>query len=369
MATYLIASAWLKGRQQRAPRAVVVASGLQDRRASGSAMPAMRRKTCLVTGGAGFIGSHLAERLVGLGCAVRVVDNLSSGDRANLTPVADAIDFLEGDLCDPEVCRRAVTGIELVFHLAALASVPHSLRNPWATHHANVNATMRLLEACAAARVPRVVYSSSSAVYGDADDQARAEATEPLPRSPYAASKLAGEQYVLAFARAGMLEGVALRYFNVFGPRQSPKSAYAAVIPNFLQAVVEQRPAALYGDGRQTRDFIYVDNVVDANVLAATAPSERANGRVVNIGAGKRTSLVELISMIGSVTGHALQFASFAARAGDVRDSLANLERAEGVLGFKPRVSMEDGLRRTWLSLVATRRTSVRAVGMTAAVS
>src|SRR5882672_979718 len=303
---------------------------------------------CLVTGGAGFIGSHLTERLIALGHSVRVVDNLSTGSKANLAALNGGLEFVHGDLCDAAVCREAVAGIDVVFHLAALASVPQSLLDPWANHAANVNATMRLLEACAAAKVRRVVYSSSSAVYGDTDATPRGEATEPLPRSPYAASKLAGEQYVLAFARAGVIEGVALRYFNVFGPRQSPRSAYAAVIPNFFQAALEGRPASLYGDGLQTRDFIYVDNVVDANILAASASSETANGWVVNIGAGKRTSLLELLSMIGRVTGCALEHVTLAARAGDVRDSVASLERAEQVLCYKSRVSLEEGLGRTW---------------------
>jgi UDP-glucose 4-epimerase len=290
----------------------------------------------------------LAERLVSLGHSVRVVDNLSTGDEANLASVAGEIEFLRGDLCDPAMCGRAVEGIDVVFHLAALASVPLSLMDPWASHAANVNATMRLLEACAQAKVKRVVYSSSSAVYGDAEGDARIEATEPLPRSPYAASKLAGEQYVLAFARAGVLEGVALRYFNVFGPRQSPNSAYAAAIPSFFQAVLDDRPVTLYGDGRQTRDFIYVENVVDANVLAASAPGSVANGAVVNVGAGRRTSLLELISLIGRVIGRPMKIEAHAARSGDVRDSLACLERAQRVLGYTSRVSLEEGLRRTW---------------------
>src|SRR6266566_5460913 len=220
-----------------------------------SPMLAARKSKCLVTGGAGFIGSHLVERLVALGHAVRVVDNLSTGDEANLAGVADDIEFVRGDLCDVEVCRRAVVGMDVVLHLAALPSVPRSLKDPWASHAANVNATVRLLEACVEAKVARIVYSSSSSVYGDTPVLPKTEAVEPLPRSPYAASKLAGEQYVLAFARTGLIEGVALRYFNVFGPRQSPHSAYAAVIPAFLLAALEQREATLFGDGMQTRDF------------------------------------------------------------------------------------------------------------------
>jgi nucleoside-diphosphate-sugar epimerase len=311
-------------------------------------MLATHGSKCLVTGGAGFIGSHITERLVALGHSVRVVDNLSTGSKANLAALNGGLEFVHGDLCDAAVCREAVAGIDVVFHLAAQVSVPQSLLDPWAAHAANVSATMRLLEACAAAKVTRVVYSSSSAVYGDTDAAPRSEATELLPRSPYAASKLAGEQYVLAFARAGVLEGVALRYFNVFGPRQSPRSAYAAVIPKFFEAALEDRAASLYGDGRQTRDFVYVDNVVDANLLAASAPTETVNGWVFNIGAGRRTSLLELLSMIRGVTGRTLAYVAAPPRSGDLRDSVASLERAERLLRYKSRISLEEGLGRTW---------------------
>ena len=311
-------------------------------------MLATPRSKCLVTGGAGFIGSHLAGRLVALGHFVRVVDNLSTGDEANLAAFEGAIEFQRGDLCDAAVCRRAVAGIDVVFHVAALPSVPRSLKDPWASHDSNVNATVRLLEACREAKVARIVYSSSSSVYGDTAVLPKTEATEPLPRSPYAASKLAGEQYVLAFARTGLIEGVALRYFNVFGPRQSPHSAYAAVIPKFFQAALEGRPAVVYGDGNQTRDFTYVDNVVDANLLGATAPAGKASGWVVNVGNGARTSLLGLISVIADITGRPLRYDREAPRSGDVRDSLAGLERAERVLAYKPQVSLEEGLRRTW---------------------
>src|SRR5438034_8358930 len=311
-------------------------------------MVGARASRCLVTGGAGFIGSHVAERLVALGHAVRVVDNLSTGDEANLAGVADDIEFVRGDLCDVEVCRRAVVGIDVVLHLAALPSVPRSLKDPWASHAANVSATVRLLEACVEARVARIIYSSSSSVYRDTPVLPKTETAEPLPRSPYAASKLAGEQYVLAFARAGLIEGVALRYFNVFGPRQSPHSAYAAVIPRFFQAVLEQGEAQLFGDGKQTRDFTYVDNVVDANVLAATVPGERLSGAVVNVGAGARTSLLDLIELVEKITGRELAYQRLPARDGDVRDSLAGLRRAERLLGYQPLVSLAEGLRRTW---------------------
>jgi UDP-N-acetylglucosamine/UDP-N-acetyl-alpha-D-glucosaminouronate 4-epimerase len=302
----------------------------------------------LVTGGAGFIGSHVAERLVALGHIVRVVDDLSTGDAANLAGLDGDIEFVRGDLCEAAVCRRAVAGTEVVFHLAALPSVPRSLKDPWASHAANVNATMRLLEACRAATVRRIVYSSSSSVYGDTAALPKTESAEPRPRSPYAASKLAGEQYVLAFARAGLMEGVALRYFNVFGPRQSPHSAYAAVIPAFLRAALEQRQAALLGDGTQTRDFTYVDNVVDANLLAATTPAETVSGSVVNVGAGARTSLLGLIELMEKITGRRLAYQRLPPREGDVRHSLASLERAERLLGYRPHVSLAEGLGRTW---------------------
>src|SRR5205823_7740998 len=299
-------------------------------------MVGARASRCLVTGGAGFIGSHVAERLVALGHQVRVVDNLSTGDEANLAGLDGEIEFLRGDLCEARVCRSAVARIDVVFHLAALPSVPRSLKDPWASHDANVNATMRLLEACRAAQVKRVVYSSSSSVYGDTPVLPKTESAEPLPRSPYAASKLAGEQYVLAFARAGLIEGVALRYFNLFGPRHSPHSAYAAVIPRFFQAALDERPAVVYGDGQQTRDFTYVDNVVEANLLAAGAAGDTVNGWVVNVGAGTRTALVGVVEIIGRIVGRPLAFVRQPPRPGDVRDSLASLERVKRLLGYEP---------------------------------
>jgi len=318
-------------------------------------MPSSRAVT-LVTGGAGFIGSHLAERLLALGHRVRVVDNLSTGSTAHLASVLSQIEFLRGDLRYEDVCRRAVQGVELVFHLAALPSVPRSLEDPWTSHDCNVNATLRLLIASAAARVRRVVYSSSSSAYGDTAALVKVESAEPLPRSPYAVAKLAGEQYVLAFARAGQVEGVALRYFNVFGPRQDPNSPYAAVIPAFLSAAYEGRPAVVFGDGGQTRDFTYVANVVEANVLASQAPAPTASGTVANVGAGERTSLLELLDLIREVTGRGLLSTSSPARPGDVRHSLAGLERARQVLGYRPSVTLREGLQRTWQWFVNAQR-------------
>ena len=302
--------------------------------------------TCLVTGGAGFIGSHVAHRLVDDGRVVRVVDNLSTGDIRNLAHLEGKVEFLNGDLTSPETCRKAVDGVEVVYHLAALPSVPRSMEDPWGSYHHNVTATMQLLLAARAAGVRRVVYSSSSSVYGDTPVLPKAEPVEPLPRSPYAAAKLAGEQFVLAFARAGMLEGTALRYFNVFGPRQSPASAYAAVIPAFLAAARDGRPATVHGDGSQTRDFTYVENVVAANLLAAASPA--ANGVVCNLGAGQRTSLLQLLELVREVTGREVKANHVPPRAGDVRDSLASLERAKQALGYEPRVGLREGLDRTW---------------------
>ena len=307
-----------------------------------------QRSRCLVTGGAGFIGSHLVERLAALGHEVRVVDNLITGHERNLDGCRDRIEFVRGDLTQRDTCRQVVKDVEIVFHVAALPSVPRSMADPWASHDHNVNATVNLLLECRENGVRRVVYSSSSSVYGDTEVLPKAEAAEPLPRSPYAAAKLAGEQYVLAFARAGLIEGVALRYFNVFGPRQDPTSAYAAVIPAFLSAALDGRPATVYGDGLQTRDFTYVDNVVEANFLAAKRPVGVVNGVVVNVGAGDRTSLLALLDMIRDVTGCDLTHEFKPNREGDVRDSLASLERSEELLHYRCLVPLEEGLRRTW---------------------
>ena len=304
--------------------------------------------TCLVTGGAGFIGSHLVHRLVADGHRVRVIDNLSTGARANLSALDGRFEFLEGDIREPSACAAAVRGTEIVFHVAALPSVPRSIADPWASHDHNVNGTMRLLEAAREAGVRRVVYSSSSSVYGDTPTLPKIETMEPLCRSPYATAKLAAEQYVLAYARAGLLEGVALRYFNVFGPRQSPFSAYAAVIPAFLNCALTGATARVNGDGEQTRDFTYVDNVVAANCLAASGPADRVSGWVANAGAGGRMSLNDLLGAVEKVTGRTVAREHVAPRAGDVRDSQASLERAGRVLGYQPEVGLEEGLRRTW---------------------
>jgi UDP-glucose 4-epimerase len=309
---------------------------------------------CLVTGGAGFIGSHIVRRLLDDGRRVTVIDNLSSGSRDNLADVLDRITFVEGDIRNPSDCDRACKGVDAIFHLAALPSVPRSIKDPVACNDHNVNGTIQLLEAARRAGARRVVFSSSSSVYGDTDVLPKVETMEPLCRSPYATAKLAGEQYVLAYARAGLMEGVALRYFNVFGPRQSPSSAYAAVIPLFLDAARAGGTATVFGDGEQTRDFTYIDNVVAANMLAAYGPTERVNGWVVNAGAGSRISLNELLSLVERITGRPVNRTYASPRAGDVRDSQASLERARMVLGYQPTVDVEQGLGRTWDWFVTT---------------
>jgi UDP-glucose 4-epimerase len=303
---------------------------------------------CLVTGGAGFIGSHVAEHLVRAGHTVRVVDNLATGNVRNLDGFSEDVELLLGDLQDPEVSRKAAAGMDVVFHLAALGSVPRSIKDAWGSHDANVNATLRLLEASRDAGVRRVVYSSSSSVYGDTPTLPKVESVEPLCRSPYAAGKLAGEQYTLAYARGGLVEGVALRYFNVFGPRQSPTGPYAAIIPLVLRAALSGGAVTLFGDGEQSRDFTYIDNVVDANLLAAFGPAERVSGHVVNVGAGARTTLNGLLELAREVTGREIAASYGPPRAGDVRDSLASLDRAGAVLGYRPQITLEEGLRRTW---------------------
>jgi UDP-glucose 4-epimerase len=303
---------------------------------------------CLVTGGAGFIGSHIVRQLLEDGRTVTVIDNLSTGSRDNLTEVMERITFIEGDIRNSADCDRACSGVGTVFHVAALPSVPRSLKDPVACNDHNVNGTVQVLEAARRAGARRVVYSSSSSVYGDTAVLPKVETMEPLCRSPYATAKLAGEQYVLAYARAGLLEGVALRYFNVFGPRQSPTSAYAAVIPVFLNAAQTGETATVFGDGDQTRDFTYVANVVNANMLAAFGPAERVSGWVTNAGAGSRISLNQLLDLVETISGRKVKRTYGPPRAGDVRDSQASLERAANVLGYQPTVNVEEGLRRTW---------------------
>ena len=302
----------------------------------------------LVTGGAGFIGCNLCRHLLALGHEVRVVDNLSTGARKNIEEIERDIEFVEGDLRDLSTCERVTSGVEVVFHVAALPSVPRSMKDPIASHENNVNATIHVLEAARKKGVRRVVYSGASSAYGDTPQLPKAENMEPLPRSPYAAAKLSGELYTLSYARAGMIEGVALRYFNVFGPRQDPNGPYAAVVPALFRAAVTGVPMGIFGDGLQTRDFTYVENVLLANLLAGTQPAARVSGTVSNVGAGLRTSLLDLVKLVAEVTGREVALTHLPPRAGDIRDSLASLDRAREVLGYEPSVTLSDGITRLW---------------------
>lgn len=300
----------------------------------------------LVTGGAGFIGSHLVEALAREGRAVRVIDNLSTGHRSNLAHLEGKFEWVEGDLADFEVCRRAVEGATHVLHQAAIPSVPRSILEPLQAHASGPTATLNLLEAARLAGVRRFVFAASSSAYGDSDELPKHEEMIPNPLSPYAAGKLAGEHYVRVYARTMGLDGVSLRYFNVFGPRQDPSSPYSGVISLFARLMSEGRRPIIYGDGSQTRDFTYVENVVRANLLAMESPRP-LEGRALNVGTGRRISLLDLVDAINDSLGTDLEPEFLPPRAGDVRDSQASLDLIRDVLGYEPAVDFEGGLRRT----------------------
>jgi UDP-glucose 4-epimerase len=299
--------------------------------------------SCLVTGGAGFIGSALVRALLARGDRVRVIDNFFSGKRENLADVAKEIELVEGDLRDEAALGRALAGVELVFHEAAIPSVPRSLADPLASHEANATGTLNLLAASKRAGVRRVVYAASSSAYGDTPTLPKVETMRPMPLSPYAVSKLTGEHYCQVYASAFGLETVSLRYFNVFGPRQPPDSPYAAVIPRFIEAMLVGQSPVIYGDGRQSRDFTFVEDVVQANLRAADAPA--VAGKVFNIACGRRTSLLDLISKINALLGTDIEPIHEAPRPGDVRDSQADISRAQAELGFCPRTDVDRGIR------------------------
>lgn len=304
----------------------------------------------LVTGGAGFIGSHVVDALIGAGEAVRVVDDLSSGSRDNLAG-HDALEFVEADLADAGVAATVVDGVDCVIHLAALPSVPRSVREPRRTHRANVEATHDLLLAARDASVRRVVLASSSSVYGESPTLPKRETMRPSPLSPYAMHKLIGEQYAALFSSLYGTETVALRFFNVFGPRQAPSSQYSGVISLFTSALLAGAPATVHGDGEQTRDFTFVTDVVRGVLAACAAPAEAVSGRVVNLACGGRTSVNALFAAIRRATG-ATAWARYAnPRPGDVRHSQADISLARELLGFEPAVTVEEGLRMTvdWL--------------------
>lgn len=304
----------------------------------------MASELALVTGGAGFIGSHLVERLLAEGRHVRVLDDLSSGRREFL-PAHARLEVLVGDVRDPAMLTRAMAGAEVVFHQGALRSVPKSVEDPWAYHDVNATGTMRLLLAARAAKVRRVVVASSSSVYGDQPVLPLEETLRPQPISPYGASKLIGEHYCENFSRHYGLETVSLRYFNVYGPRQDPNSEYAAVVARFIIAALARRPLEIHGDGGQTRDFTYVGNVVDANLAAARAP--RAAGEAYNIACGSRLSVLDIATKLEAILGRPLERHHTPARAGDVRDTLADISRARQGMGYVPRVDFDEGLRLT----------------------
>lgn len=299
---------------------------------------------CLVTGGAGFIGSHLAEALVARGHEVRVLDNFSTGRRSNLEAVAEQIELIEGDLTDLEMVRYASRDVELVFHQGALASVPRSVADPLATHEACATGTLHVLMAAREVGVRRVIYAASSSAYGASERLPKSETDPTLPLSPYAVAKLAGEQYCAAFTHVYGLETVRLRYFNVYGPRQAPDSPYAAVIPLFLKAMLEGNSPRIHGDGQQSRDFTYVADVVQANLLAAEAPG--VAGKVFNVACNRRTSLLELVERINDMLGTSIAPEHGPARAGDVRHSQADISAAQRELGYRPTIDVGEGLRR-----------------------
>ena len=299
----------------------------------------------LVTGGAGFIGSHIVDGLLRRGDTVCVLDNLSTGQRQNLDFCQGQIEWFEGDLNDSELVGRALAGVEVVIHQAALPSVPVSLKNPVATHAACVTGTVHLLDQARHSAVRRVVYAASSSLYGDQPTMSNRETDVPAPRSPYAAAKLAAEYYCHAFYHSFGLETVCLRYFNVFGPRQDPQSPYSAVIPLFITALLAGHRPTVFGDGLQSRDFTYVENVVQGNLLATEASG--VAGRSFNLAQGSRTSLLELIAILNRFLDTDLEPVHAEARAGDIRDSSADITLARQILGYQPQVDFREGLRRS----------------------
>ena len=297
----------------------------------------------LVTGGGGFVGSNLVRTLVERGDDVRVLDNFSTGNRANLAELANEVEIVEGELRSYERVHAATRGVEVVFHQGALPSVPRSVQDPLTTSAVNVEGTLNVLLAARDEGVRRVVCASSSSVYGNSGELPRFETANPDPISPYGVSKLAAERYCVSFSRVYPLETVALRYFNVFGPNQDPTSQYAAVVPRFITAVADGRAVAIYGDGEQRRDFTYVENVVEANVLAAE--TDGVTGTVLNVATGRPTTVNELADTIGSLLGRSVERDDQPERTGDVRDSWADVTRARELLGWEPRIGLEEGLR------------------------
>ncbi len=310
--------------------------------------------TFLVTGGAGFIGSSIAEALLAKGERVRILDDYSTGRRANVEALHGKVEILEGSVVDPELVAKAMKGVSVVFHEAAIPSVIRSVENPCASMQANVMGTTVVLDVARHAKVRRLIFAASSSAYGDTPSLPKVETMPAAPLSPYAVSKVTGEQLLKVFSALYGIETLSLRYFNVFGPRQDPTSQYAAVIPNFITAALERTRPRVYGDGEQTRDFCYIENTVNANLLAAETPN-KLEGQAVNIACGERTSLNQLLSLIGEEAKFLLEPNYSVPRPGDVRDSLASIELAATLIGYKPSVDVREGLRRTFAAFKASR--------------
>ena len=298
----------------------------------------------LVTGGAGFIGSNICRRLVAEGCDVRVIDNLITGKKSNLDGILDKIDFIEADMGDPDAARAAMKDMDIVLHQGAVPSVPRSVDEPDVTHQHCVNATFTLLLAARDSKIKRFVYAASSSAYGDSPVMPKVETMITNPKSPYAAAKLFGEYYCSVFAQVYGLDTISLRYFNVFGPYQDPTSQYAAAIPAYVTASLRGQPPTISGDGEKSRDFTYIDNVVQANLMAARAP--KTNGEVVNIACGDKITVNAIIDMINKMTGNNVVPHYVPARPGDVKHSLADITKARTLIGFEPVISFKDGLEK-----------------------
>ena len=301
----------------------------------------------LITGVGGFIGSSLARALITRGEQVRGVDNFSTGKRENISEILDRIDFREADIVDLDAMHRACAGVDFVLHQAAIPSVPKSVLDPLGSNRANVDGTVNVLVAARDAKVKRVVYAASSSAYGDTPTLPKHEGMSPDPISPYAVAKLASEHYMVSFYRCYGLETVALRYFNVFGPRQDPSSPYSGVLAKFITQMLRGEQPTIFGDGEQSRDFTYIDNTVDANLLACHAPASRVAGQVFNVATGRRVTLNETFKALQDLTSHSGQPRYEPARGGDIKHSLADISKAEAALGYKPTVDFEEGLRRT----------------------
>src|ERR1700757_4755880 len=300
-----------------------------------------------ITGIAGFIGSSLARELLSRGEKVRGVDNFSTGNRDNLADIKDRMDFREADILDLDAMHHACAGIDFVLHQAALPSVPKSVIDPLASNRANIDGTVNVLVAARDAKVNRVVYAASSSAYGDTPTLPKHEGMTPHPISPYAVAKLASEHYMISFYRCYGLETVCLRYFNIFGPRQDPSSPYSGVLAKFITQMLRGQPPTINGDGEQSRDFTYIDNAVDANLLACTAPAAQVAGEIFNVATGRRITLNETFKALQGLTGYKGQPKYGHERGGDIKHSLADISKAEAALGYKPKVDFEEGLRRT----------------------